>query len=312
MSNLLVDMPFHGRRESKLEHIVLENNWNYTEAHRNVTAAKKRLAVGGKLEIQFPGKDWRNLVLIENTLPVHACVREDTTCTWTFGLSSEIKQVKIIEDDKHDHVLFVGCSCAPKEFANVAITSVMESKPNVLLLDALHEPYDWSIFTWYDSATILKLPPAFRFTAIMNVAFTWALMKDYEFVGFMHADSEARDHLIWEKLLKYGKEDRDKRAGVWYTHYDVLALFRAQAIMDVGFWDESFIHYKSDNDYYRRYDLAGWHRPNAPFNEINHYGSYTIKHCREKQQEHASIGGWTNARYHHKWGNEDKRIPYGI
>lgn len=291
--------------------VILNKDWNFQDAYQEVTAAKKVLSVGDAIEICFPIEDWRNAVLVENTLPVHACTVNKNKAVWTLDLSHEVKQIKVAKNND-DHMLFVGCSHGPEQFASVAISSVAAANPNILLLDALPDSYDWSKFAWYERATILKLPFAYKFTEIMNVAFTWALMKKYEYIGFMHADSEARDHMIWDKLLNHARESKDK-VGVWYTVYDVLALFRSETIIDAGFWDESFTHYYADNDYYHRVRMAGWKCDNSGLTGINHYGSYTIKHCKEKQKEHHDHAwSYSSAHYVHKWSNGRHQTPYGI
>lgn len=143
-----------------------------------------------------------------------------------------------------------------------------------------------------------------RFTSVMNWIQRDTLRRGLGRFLFMHSDAEAAPGGI-DALLRMA-DDLDAqgtRWGVIFTRYDALAVFNQQAVTDVGCWDDSFLWYIADVDYYNRIQWRGWCHAELPSALAIHRGSQTLAGL--PPQEAAAVHhdhGWSHDHYRHKWG----------
>jgi GT2 family glycosyltransferase len=90
---------------------------------------------------------------------------------------------------------------------------------------------------------------------------------------------------------------------VVFTWYDALALFNPAATAATGCWDETFMWYVSDVDYYNRLLWSGWGHHHLPDACAIHHGSQTIRGLSEAAREAVDRDhNWSVRHYRHKWG----------
>ena len=293
-------------------HIKLDKGYQTTQALQLLAGFRYAMKPQDTVRITFPEDHWTNGVVLENALPIHAVHQEGLEARWKFALPDAVTVMQCAH--KQEAMLLMGCSYGP-EFVDKAVSSINLDGTELVLLDALPDNFDWLVYPWSKKATILRLPWQYKFTNIMNVAFTYGLLHNYNHIGFMHADAEANDRELWHKLLALAKAKYHENCGITYTTYDVLCIFDARAVRTIGFWDESFMQYYADNDYYRRLRLGGWREMDTPLKAITHYGSYTLKLSDRKGRELIAAQDYSVKHYEHKWGKrgqEHQMTPYGL
>lgn len=121
------------------------------------------------------------------------------------------------------------------------------------------------------------------FTQSMNFEMEDTARKGKKFCLHMHSDSIVPSGAIDSLLTKAREIDNAGRKwGVIYSFYDIMAIYNPAAAIDIGGYDTNFSAYFSDNDWYRRLDLAGWERINTGI-EVGHVGSQTINSDKRLQ-----------------------------
>lgn len=123
---------------------------------------------------------------------------------------------------------------------------------------------------------ILRALVPLSFTQSMNLEFNETIKRGKKFCVHMHSDSVIPEGAI-ASLLEYARkiELEGRKWSVIYTHYDVLCIYNPECYKTIGGFDTNFSAYFSDNDWYRRCDIAGWERINTGI-EVGHVGSQTI------------------------------------
>jgi hypothetical protein len=119
------------------------------------------------------------------------------------------------------------------------------------------------------------------------------------FYFFMHSDAQAGDGTI-SRLFEMARMET-RNWGVIFTNYDALAVFNTKAFERIDGWDEGFPWYASDQDCYRRLQLAGYEllESNLP---VYHEPSQTLKADPQIRREVDSGFHDRCQRYVEKWG----------
>jgi len=119
-------------------------------------------------------------------------------------------------------------------------------------------------------------PVPLSFSQSMNLAMTHARRDGCSFVLVMHSDACAQPGSCLSLLDYARKLNRESRRwGILFTNYDALAALNLSLMDDIGLWDTNLPQYFSDNDYYRRIDLAGYEKIDTRI-PVNHTPSTTI------------------------------------
>ncbi len=144
-----------------------------------------------------------------------------------------------------------------------------------------------------------------RFTTVMNFQQRDAQFRKLPRFFFLHSDAEVNPGGLDRMLDLADHLDRpDAPAwGVIFTHYDSLALFNTKAVTSVGVWDETFMWYVGDADYYQRLKWCGWLSHECPEALRLHHGSQTAPSMSPMQRFAVQDDQrWAIDHYRHKWG----------
>lgn len=123
-------------------------------------------------------------------------------------------------------------------------------------------------------------PVPLSFTQSANWELEETLRRGKPFCVHFHNDAVIPEGAC-EKLLDYARNvnSQKQRWGIIYTLHDVLCVYNPKVYEAIGGYDTNFAAYFSDNDYFRRMDLAGWERIVSGI-EVQHgpqgHGSQTI------------------------------------
>ena len=150
-----------------------------------------------------------------------------------------------------------------------------------------------------DKGKVLTPGAPFTFSATQNLMLK--LSAGCPFYFFMHSDAQAGDGTISSLLEMACMETRNW--AVIFTNYDALAAFNTKAFEHIDGWDESFPWYASDQDCYRRLQLAGYELldSNLP---VYHEPSQTLKADPQIKREVDSGFHERCRRYIEKWGGQ--------
>lgn len=171
----------------------------------------------------------------------------------------------------------------------------------------------------WSSVKVFRPPIPLTFTQTMNWQLEETLRRGKPYCIQIHNDAVIPDGAC-EKLLDYARNNTgERRWGVIYTNYDVLCIHNPQVYKNIGGYDINLPQYFSDNDYFRRMDLAGWERIDTGI-EVGHgqngQGSQTIN--SDPYLKHVNNVTFPLYReyYRAKWGGypeQEKFIhPFGI
>ena len=152
----------------------------------------------------------------------------------------------------------------------------------------------------------------FTFTQSMNVEFEDTIRRGKKFCVHMHSDAVIPDGAM-ASLLEYARkvDAEGRKWSVIYTHYDVLCVYNPECYKAIGGFDTVFSAYFSDNDWYRRCDLAGWERINTGI-EVGHIGSQTINSDPKMQFLNAHTFPLYSYYYQQAWGGEPGHETYTV
>lgn len=163
---------------------------------------------------------------------------------------------------------------------------------------------------------VFRPPVPLSFSQTMNWEMEETARRQKAFCIHMHSDALIPDGAC-EQLLSYARSIRntDPKWGVIYTHYDVLAAYNPETYKSIGGYDTIFPAYFSDNDWYRRLELAGWTRINSGI-QIGHIGSQTINSDAYLRHLNAITFPLYREYYRQKWGGgpgaETLYDPFGV
>ena len=158
-------------------------------------------------------------------------------------------------------------------------------KPRDLLVECLNSIKEWWSITTVinNSGESLDLPSDIRidcetpsqplgFAQTMNHIQAIAEQGKLDYYMFLHSDALITNNVHLKLLTLLDElEEKGENWGAIFTNYDVLAIFKTEALRQVGPWDTiAFPWYFSDNDYYRRITLAGYKIVPAPFPGVIH------------------------------------------
>lgn len=169
---------------------------------------------------------------------------------------------------------------------------------------------------------VFRPPVPLSFTQSMNWELEETLRRGKTFCVHMHNDAVIPEGTC-EKLLEYVRNihhhPHHQRWGVIYTLHDILCVYNPKVYEDIGGYDTTFPAYFSDNDYFRRMDLAGWERIVSGIevgHGVNGQGSQTINSDPYLRHVNQITFPLYRAYYRAKWGgdpgNEQFIHPFGV
>lgn len=137
--------------------------------------------------------------------------------------------------------------------------------------------------------------------------------------GFQHNDAiaEAGTAEAFLGRIEALTKDREhsKRWGALLTNYDVLSAYHLAAVDAVGEWDDNFVAYVGDVDWFYRLRLGGWQTIETEL-KVEHVGSQTRHSSPAKQRAHDHFGRAEHAYYAAKWGgaihHERYTTPFNV
>ena len=130
----------------------------------------------------------------------------------------------------------------------------------------------------------------------------------------MHNDAECANHTVKTVMDTITAAEDDW--GVAFTAYDAFCVFNAKNTKRIGCWDETFLWYVADCDYYNRIRLLGYKVIECSHSGIKHLVSQTLRHLSPAEANAVNHNhSWAKSHYMHKWGTETEngiayKIPY--
>jgi hypothetical protein len=156
------------------------------------------------------------------------------------------------------------------------VDSIQPLHESLIIID--NSPDRW-VAPEFPLISVFTPPVPLSFTQTMNWELEETLRQRKLFCLHMHSDAVIPEGAC-EHLLDYARtyNEHSQRWAVIYAHYDVLCIYNPKALRTVGPFDTNFSAYFSDNDWYRRCDLANWTRINFEMAgpKVEHIGSQTI------------------------------------
>lgn len=193
--------------------------------------------------------------------------------------------------------------------------TIIDNSPNGIVRD-ITVPVGNGVVRWTPHVKVYRPSVPLIFTQTMNWLLGEALRRGKTYCVSMHNDAVIPEGAV-EKLLEFARDvnSQKERWGVIYTHYDVLCVYNPKVYADIGGWDHNFQWYFSDNDYFRRMDLAGWERLNTGI-EVGHLASSTIKSDPYLNFVNGITFPLVRQYYRAKWGGDpgEERLnhPFGV
>ena len=145
--------------------------------------------------------------------------------------------------------------------------------------------------------TVITLEKPMSFSETLN----FVSEKAEDAFLFMHSDTVVSEE-AYEQLVKEVEFQKDKW-GIIFTNYDSFCAINNIAFKEVGGADTNFFQYFTDNDLYRRMNLAGYKEIKTDI-QVKHKVSMTIKSDPEFMAQH-NINFPLNEKYYiQKWGGK--------
>ncbi len=212
-----------------------------------------------------------------------------------------------------DYCAFVPVVNRP-DLLRAVVAAVRPLWRNLIIVD--NSPDCWVNESDYPEVEVYTPPVPFLFSQTMNWEMEEAARRGKTFCIHMHSDAVIPEGAC-EALLTYARNihNTHPKWGVIYTLYDVLAVYNPLVLKDIGGYDTNFPAYFSDNDWYRRLELAGWERFNSGVN-IGHHGSQTINSDPYLRHVNSVTFPLYRSYYQQKWGGlpgeETYNHPFGV
>jgi len=152
------------------------------------------------------------------------------------------------------------------------------------------------------------------FTQSMNFEFESALHKGSDFLIHAHSDADIPKGAV-ERLINFTEEviQSGRKWSVIYSHYDIFCAYNPECYRAIGGFDTNIRAYKSDQDWYRRCDLAGWERINSGIecgHGVNGQGSQTINSDPKEKFIMTYLQQIDTLYYSAKWGGDAGKEIY--
>jgi hypothetical protein len=151
---------------------------------------------------------------------------------------------------------------------------------------------------------VLEPPVPLTFSQSQNWMLRYAKENRLPFYMWGHCDMVLEpDHV--EKLYTIALHECAKgtKWGVIFTFYDILCAYSTAAADAIGGYDTAFFDYCSDQDFYRRLDLAGYSRHESHL-LTKHDGSQTINSDPLRRHIVGLQTPYRSMLYREKWGGE--------
>jgi len=173
-----------------------------------------------------------------------------------------------------DYCAFVPVVNRPDLLQNVlAATTFLHANLTIIdnSIDGLAQQLDIP-----DGVRVFRAAVQMTFSQTMNFEISETLRQGKKYCVHAHNDALIPAGAC-EKLLEFTRKTdaENPKWGIVHTLHDVLCAYNAKVYNDIGGYDTVFPAYFSDNDYFRRMELAGWTRILSGI-EVGHVGSQTI------------------------------------
>ena len=163
---------------------------------------------------------------------------------------------------------------------------------------------------------VMEPPVPLTFVQSQNWMLKEAKFRKVPFYMWGHCDAVLQPdtvELLYEQALKLFTDGI--KWGVLYTHYDIFCAYSTNAVDAIGGYDTLWMDYTSDQDFYRRMDLAGYLRLESHLPVGHDKGSTTIKSDPEYSRRVGLQVQYRSEVYRQKWGGEPGRetftVPWG-
>lgn len=159
-------------------------------------------------------------------------------------------------------------------------------------------------------AAVITPPVPLTFTQSQNWMLEIAKKNNVPFYMWGHVDALLQDDTV-EKLYNIAMQECSKgKWGVIYTFYDIFCAYSTEAMSAIGGYDAAFFDYCSDQDTYRRLDLAGYARIESHLPVGHDKGSTTINSDPLKSTLVGLQVPYRSSLYRQKWGGEPGHEKY--
>jgi hypothetical protein len=194
--------------------------------------------------------------------------------------------------------------------------TIIDNSPDGMVAEIKIPAENGGYKRWLRPVKLFRPPVPMTFTQSMNWELEETLRRGKSFCVHMHNDAIIPEGAC-ESLLEMARNinNQNRPWGVIYTLYDILCIYNPKVYEAIGSYDTSFAAYFSDNDYFRRMDLAGWERINSGI-QVGHVGSQTINSDAYLRHLNGVTFPLYREYYRAKWGGnpgEERFIhPFGV
>lgn len=166
-------------------------------------------------------------------------------------------------------------------------------------------------------ARVLEPPVPLSFTQSQNWMLAEAQRLNVPFYMWGHVDAILDEYTAIKLFDRAFTEwNNGTKWGVIFTYYDIFCAYSTEAMSAVGGYDTAFFDYCSDQDVYRRLDLAGYARLESGLPVGHDKGSTTINTDPAQSRRVGAQVEYRSQYYFRKWGgapgSERFQTPWGI
>lgn len=203
--------------------------------------------------------------------------------------------------------------------------TIIDNSPDGMVANIMVPTESGGYARWLPPVKVFRPPVPLSFTQSMNWELEETLRRGKSYCIHMHNDAVIPEGAC-EKLLEYARAINNPlpplphpKWGVIYTLHDVLCVYNPKVYGAIGGYDTTFAAYFSDNDYFRRMDLAGWERISSGI-VVKHgpegHGSQTINSDAYLRHLNSVTFPLYREYYRAKWGGvvgeEQFTHPFGV
>ncbi len=285
--------------------LTLDAVADYSALHAQLIAARKKLAEGDRLIVRRARPNLGEAAL-RDVLPLSQCEddpRGERVYTHAPVVLGEWRTAEPSAGRAIVHLPFVN----REDLLERAYHSVAERLP-VMIIDQSRDGIDPGR---YPHAAVYRCERQPLFSVMMNWAHHYARARGYGFICFMHSDAECIGDAA---TVAVDAAAADPRAALTLTNYDAFGVYNLEVLSHIGCFDETFVWYTLDSDYFHRIRRKGFEIPTAQGTDVVHHLSQTLSSYERRSDASRGTAEHRHAfaQYVLKWGGDAEHERFSV